>query len=54
MSQYIFLCLDCNKEFTQTLHMTDLEKGGVKCPHCGSEHVTQNVAAFTAVTSRKS
>ena len=25
-----------------------------KCPHCGSEHVEQEAAAFFAVTSRKS
>ncbi len=54
MSQYMFLCQDCNKEFTQTLHMADVEKGGVACPHCGSKQVIQAVAAFTAVTSRKS
>jgi len=54
MSQYVFQCLDCNKEFTQALHMSDVEKAGVKCPHCGSERVHQLVSAFSAVTSRKS
>ncbi|MGO9337123.1 MAG: FmdB family zinc ribbon protein [Terracidiphilus sp.] len=54
MSQYMFLCQDCNKEFTRTLHMADVEKVPVACPHCGSKQVTQAVAAFTAVTSRKS
>jgi putative FmdB family regulatory protein len=54
MCQYVFLCQDCNKEFTQALHMTDLEKGGVVCPHCGSKRVTQELAAFSAVTSKKS
>jgi putative FmdB family regulatory protein len=54
MPQYVFLCQDCNKEFTRTLHITDLEKGGVACPQCGGKRVTQQVVAFAAVTSKKS
>lgn len=54
MSTYVFLCQDCNREFTLALHMADVEKGGVACPHCGSKKVAQAVAAFAAVTSRKS
>ena len=54
MSNYLFHCLDCNKEFTQTLHMADVEKGEVKCPHCGGSRVSQMLASFSAVTSRKS
>jgi putative FmdB family regulatory protein len=54
MPQYVFLCLDCNREFTKFLHMADLDKGGVECPHCGGRKVTQEVAAFSAVTAKKS
>ncbi len=54
MSHYIFQCLDCNKEFTQTLHMADREKIEVTCPHCGGKRVEQLVTAFSAVTSKKS
>lgn len=54
MSQYVFLCQDCNKEFTQSLHIADVEKGGMTCPHCGSKRVEQVVAAFSAVTAKKS
>ena len=54
MPHYVFLCQDCNKEFTEILHIADLEKGGVKCPQCGSERVTQALSAFSAVTSKKS
>ena len=54
MPHYVFLCQDCNKEFAQILHIADLAKGGVVCPHCGSKRVTQKVAAFSAVTSKKS
>jgi putative FmdB family regulatory protein len=54
MSQYVFQCGDCNKEFSQTLHISEVEKGGVTCPHCGSKNVNQLVTAFSAVTSKKS
>jgi putative FmdB family regulatory protein len=54
MSTYVFLCQDCSKEFTQILHMADVEKVGVVCPHCGGKRVIQAVAVFTAVTSKKS
>lgn len=54
MSNYVFHCQDCNKEFTQTLHMADVEKAGVQCPHCGSTRVHQLMSAFSAVTERKS
>ena len=54
MPHYIFYCQACEKEFTQVLHISELEKGGIKCPHCSSEKVEQKVAAFSAVTSKKS
>jgi putative FmdB family regulatory protein len=54
MSQYVFHCEDCNKEFTQRLLISEMEKGGVACPHCGSKRVGQLVTAFSAVTSKKS
>jgi putative FmdB family regulatory protein len=54
MSQYVFHCRDCNKEFTRDLHMADREKAEVTCPHCGSKRVEQLVSAFSTVTSRKS
>ncbi len=54
MPHYVFVCQDCNKEFTQILHIADLEKGSVVCPHCGGKRVTQTIAAFSAVTSKKS
>jgi putative FmdB family regulatory protein len=54
MSQYIFQCRDCNKEFTQVLHMSEREQATVRCPHCGGKKVEQLVSAFSAVTSKKS
>lgn len=54
MSQYVFHCQDCNKEFTQHLHISEIEKGGAACPHCGSKNVGQLVTSFAAVTAKKS
>jgi putative FmdB family regulatory protein len=54
MSHYVFQCQECNKEFTQALHMSEREKVDVACPHCGSKRVEQLVTAFSAVTSKKS
>jgi putative FmdB family regulatory protein len=54
MPQYVFVCHACNKEFTQTMHISEMLAAKIKCPHCGSVDVKQQVAAFAAVTSRKS
>jgi putative FmdB family regulatory protein len=54
MSQYLYHCQDCDKEFTQQHHISDVEKAEATCPHCGSKRVHQLVAAFSAVTSKKS
>lgn len=54
MPMYSFLCKDCNKTFTLTLRMAELEAGGIKCPECGSDKVEQQVTGFSAVTSKKS
>jgi putative FmdB family regulatory protein len=54
MSQYVYHCQDYDKEFTQQHHISDVEKAEATCPHCGSKRVHQLVAAFSAVTSKKS
>jgi putative FmdB family regulatory protein len=54
MPIYVFLCRDCNKKFEQALHISELGKTPVKCPHCGSQKTEQQAAVFAAVTSRKS
>ena len=54
MPQYEFLCKDCNKKFSAVLSLGEYEKGGFKCPHCGSKKVEQRWAAFYAVTGKKS
>jgi putative FmdB family regulatory protein len=54
MSHYAFYCLDCNREFTEDMHMSDFDKRETTCPHCGSKYVSQRVEAFSAVTGKKS
>lgn len=54
MPRYVFKCESCNKEFETSLHISELEGAKVKCPDCGSEKTVQQVAAFSAVTSKKS
>jgi len=54
MPQYVFQCRECNKEFIQTLRMSEREKAEVTCPHCGGKRVGQMVTSFSAVTSKKS
>lgn len=54
MPLYVFHCEECGKEFEAALHIADLVKGTAECPHCGSKKVKQVMAAFAAVTSKKS
>ena len=54
MPCYEFFCEDCQKEFEVILTLAEYEKGEVKCPKCGAQHVHQEAAAFFAVTSKKS
>ena len=54
MPHYTFRCQDCGKEFETVLHISDLEKGDAQCPYCASKKLEQLMAAFAAVTSKKS
>jgi len=54
MPVYDYVCLDCHKTFETVLTLNEHDKQNPKCPHCGSKNVEQEVAAFFAVTSRKS
>ena len=54
MPHYEYLCLACNKKFSQVLSLAEYEKAKVKCPKCSSTKVEQQWAAFYATTSKKS
>jgi len=52
---YEFVCADCKKSFSLTLHISEYEKKkSFKCPSCESRHVRRKVTPFFAVTSKKS
>jgi len=54
MSQYAYHCEDCNREFTQHHHISEIDQTEIKCPNCGGKNVHQLVSTFSAVTSKKS
>ena len=48
MSQYVYHCEDCDKEFTQSMHIADAKTAEVVCPHCGSKKLTKKLSVFAA------
>ena len=54
MPVYDYVCLDCNQTFETALSLNEHDKENPKCPRCGSKNVEKEVAAFFAVTSKKS
>ncbi len=54
MPTYSFYCQECKKSFTLTMPLAEYEKGKFACPKCKSRKVEQQMAAFFAVTAKKS
>jgi putative FmdB family regulatory protein len=54
MPVYDYVCKACKKSFELVLTLSEHDKKNIKCPKCGSKKVEQEVAAFYAVTSKKS
>lgn len=54
MPVYDYVCRKCGKKFSVTLTIHEHESKKVKCPKCESRNVEQQLAAFFAVTSKKS
>jgi putative FmdB family regulatory protein len=54
MPIYDYICKECKKLFTLTMTMAGHDKARVACPKCKSRKVEQRLAAFFAVTSKKS
>ncbi len=54
MPTYSFYCKECNKSFTLTMPLAEYEKKKFTCPKCKSKKVEQRMAAFFAVTAKKS
>jgi len=51
---YNFYCKECKKSFALTMPLAEYEKGKFACPKCKSKKVEQQMAAFFAVTAKKS
>jgi putative FmdB family regulatory protein len=51
---YEFRCDTCSKDFEITMTIRERAATRVTCPHCDSETITPQMAAFSAKTSRKS
>jgi putative FmdB family regulatory protein len=54
MPRYDYVCKECKKSFTLTMTLTEHDKAKVSCPGCKSKKVEQKVAAFFAVSAKKS
>jgi putative FmdB family regulatory protein len=54
MPRYEYYCDDCKKPFELILTLEEHEKTKIACPKCKGTNVHQEVAAFFAVTSKKS
>ncbi len=54
MPLYEYFCKKCQKEVTIPMSISQHEKGGAKCPECGSRDMKPLVGAFFSKTSRKS
>jgi putative FmdB family regulatory protein len=54
MPTYDYLCLDCQKKFSQRLTLAEVGKQKVVCPYCHGGKVEQLPSAFYPVTSKKS
>ena len=54
MPRYEFYCEKCRKEVSMTLSIGERERGGYKCPGCGSKELKPLMGTFFSKTSRKS
>jgi putative FmdB family regulatory protein len=54
MPTYEFKCQACEKPFSATATVKELEEGTIKCPSCGSTNIQQLPTTFISKTSRKS
>jgi putative FmdB family regulatory protein len=53
MPTYEFVCEKCKKPFTLMMKIAEHEKKNFRCPKCKSKKVTQKIAGFQTITSKK-
>ena len=54
MPIYDYLCLKCNKVFTETISLAEIGKKEPACPKCKSKKVKKQITPFLTKTSKKS
>ncbi len=54
MPNYEFQCQKCNKKYSTSLSVKQMEEGKYKCPKCGSRKNQPVFGNFYAKTSKKS
>ena len=54
MPVYEYVCLDCNKKFSEMKPVSAFDPYAVKCPKCNSKKVEQRWSSVCVETSRKS
>jgi putative FmdB family regulatory protein len=54
MPLYEYFCQRCNREVTIPMTVSEHEKGGAACPHCGDTGLRPQIGTVFTQTSRKS
>ena len=54
MPVYNYLCLKCNKVFTEFISLAEIDKKKPACPKCKSQEVKKQITSFQTKTSKKS
>ena len=54
MPIYEFKCIDCGRDFTVIMRISEHGQIEVKCEHCKSKNVHQKFTSFYVKTSKKS
>lgn len=54
MPVYEYLCENCAREVTIPMTISQHDKGGATCPHCGGTALRPQVGTVFTQTSRKS
>ncbi|MEW5725212.1 MAG: zinc ribbon domain-containing protein [Thermodesulfobacteriota bacterium] len=54
MPTYEFVCEKCKKKFSLLMSISEYDKKKFRCPKCKSKKVTQQIASFQTITSKKS
>ena len=54
MPEYAYKCVGCGKVFQKFMTIKEHDTKKVACPKCSSSKVRQQVAMFSAITSKKS